>query len=120
MDRGAWWATVQGVTKSQTQLSDWAQPHVLNYFKKGKNTTETHTKKPILICAMYEENAVINWICQKLFAKFCACDFSPDNTPCSGRLVEVDSNQIETLTANNQCYTTQEIANILRISKSGG
>ena len=22
MDRGAWWATVQGVTKSQTQLSD--------------------------------------------------------------------------------------------------
>ena len=25
MDRGAWWATVQGVTKSQTWLSDWAQ-----------------------------------------------------------------------------------------------
>ena len=23
MDRGAWWATVHGVTKSQTQLSDW-------------------------------------------------------------------------------------------------
>ena len=22
MDRGAWWATVDGVTKSQTQLSD--------------------------------------------------------------------------------------------------
>ena len=22
IDRGAWWATVQGVTKSQTQLSD--------------------------------------------------------------------------------------------------
>ena len=22
MDRGAWWATVHGVTKSQTQLSD--------------------------------------------------------------------------------------------------
>ena len=22
MDRGAWWATVQGVTKSQTRLSD--------------------------------------------------------------------------------------------------
>ena len=22
MDRGGWWATVQGVTKSQTQLSD--------------------------------------------------------------------------------------------------
>ena len=25
MDRGAWWATVHGVTKSQTQLSDSAQ-----------------------------------------------------------------------------------------------
>jgi len=24
MNRGAWWATVHGVTKSQTQLSDWA------------------------------------------------------------------------------------------------
>ena len=24
MDRGAWWATVQGVTKIQTQLSDFA------------------------------------------------------------------------------------------------
>ena len=23
MDRGAWWATVHGVTKSQTQLSDY-------------------------------------------------------------------------------------------------
>ena len=26
MDRGAWWATVHGVAKSQTRLSDWAQP----------------------------------------------------------------------------------------------
>ena len=25
MDRGAWWATVYGVPKSQTRLSDWAQ-----------------------------------------------------------------------------------------------
>ena len=33
MDRGAWWATVHGVPKSQTWLSDWA-----------------HTIKPILIC----------------------------------------------------------------------
>ena len=24
MDRGAWWASVHGVTKSQTRLSDWA------------------------------------------------------------------------------------------------
>ena len=29
MDRGAWWATVHGVTKDQTQLSDWASKHVI-------------------------------------------------------------------------------------------
>ena len=28
MDRGAWWATVQGVTKSQTWLSGWAWTHI--------------------------------------------------------------------------------------------
>ena len=27
MDRGAWWATVHGVTKSQTQLSNFARIH---------------------------------------------------------------------------------------------
>ena len=27
MDRGAWWATVHGVTQSQTQLSDLACTH---------------------------------------------------------------------------------------------
>ena len=41
-----------------------------------------------------------------------------DNTPQSGRPVEVDSNQIETLTENNQCYAMQEIADRLKISKS--
>ena len=29
MDRGAWWATVQGVTKNQTQLSNYAQHNVI-------------------------------------------------------------------------------------------
>ena len=44
--------------------------------------------------------------------------FSPDNAPGSGRQVEVDSNQIKTLIENNQHYTTWEIADILKISKS--
>ena len=35
-----------------------------------------------------------------------------------GRPVEVDSDQIDTLIENNQRYTTQEIAGILKISKS--
>ena len=31
MDRGAWWATVHGVTESQTRLSDLAQHHVTRW-----------------------------------------------------------------------------------------
>ena len=27
MERGAWWATVHGVTKSRTQLSNWTRTH---------------------------------------------------------------------------------------------
>ena len=56
--------------------------------------------------------------CQKWFAKFHAGDFSLHNTSRSGRPVEIDSDQIETLIENNQCSTTREIADILKISKS--
>ena len=87
---------------------------MLYYFKKGKNATETQKK----ICAVYGEDAVIDRTCQKWFAKFCAGDFSLDAAPQSGRPVEVDSDQIEILIENNQCYTTREIADILKISKS--
>ena len=54
--------------------------------------------------------------CQKCFAKFCAGDFSLDDAPqlCT----QVDGDQIETLIESNQHYTMQEIANILKISKS--
>ena len=31
MDRGAWWATVHGVAKSWTWLSDWARTHALTH-----------------------------------------------------------------------------------------
>ena len=50
--------------------------------------------------------------------KFRAGDFSLDNAPQSGRPVEADSDQIETLIENNQHSTTQEIADILKIPKS--
>ena len=56
-------------------------------------------------------------MCQKWFAKFRTRDFSLDDAPWSGRPVEADSDQIETLTENNQRYTTREIADILKISK---
>ena len=32
MDRGAWWATVHGVTKSQTRLSDLTSLHLFNLY----------------------------------------------------------------------------------------
>ena len=58
---------------------------------------------------MYGEGAVTDGMCQKWFVKFHAGDFSLDDAPQLGRPVEVDSNQIETLTENNRCYTTQEM-----------
>ena len=82
---------------------------MLYYFKKGKNATKTHKK----ICAVYGKGPVTDQTCQKWFAKFRAGDFSLDNAPWSGRPVEVDSDQIETLTENNQRYTPREIANLL-------
>ena len=57
-------------------------------------------------------------MCQKWFAKSFAGDFSLDDAPWSGRSVEVGSDQIETVIENNQHYTTRELADILKISKS--
>ena len=89
--------------------------HVMLYcFKKGKNATETQRK----ICTTFEEGAVTDRTCQKWFVKFCAGDFSLDDVPRSGRPAEVDNNQIKALIENNKHHTTQEIAGILKISKS--
>ena len=87
---------------------------MLYYFKKGKNAAELQRT----ICAVYREGAVTDQMCQKWFAKFCPGDFSLDDAPRSGGPVEVDSDQMETLTENNQRYTTWEMANIPKISKS--
>ena len=56
--------------------------------------------------------------CQKWFAKFRTGYFSLDDAPQSGRPVETDSDQIETLIENIQRYTMQEIAAILKTSIS--
>ena len=71
-----------------------------------------------MICAVYGEGAETNPTCQKWFVKVSARDFSLDNAPWLDRLVEVISDEIWTLIENNQCYTTREIADILKISKS--
>ena len=74
---------------------------MLYYFKKGKKATEMQKK----MCAVCGEGAVTDWLCQKWFVEFSAGDFSLEDTPWLGWPVEVDSNQIETLIENNQCYT---------------
>ena len=82
-DGGAWWATVHWVTKSGTQLSYFTFTffililkmeekkqqfwHImLDYVKKGKNTTDTHTQK---FCAEYGESAVTEQTCPKWSAR---------------------------------------------------
>ena len=87
---------------------------MLYYFKKGKNATKMQKK----ICAVYGEGVVTDWTCQKWFANFRAGDFSLDDASWSGRPVEAESDQIETLIENYQRYTTRETADILKISKS--
>ena len=39
-DRGAWWATVHGVTKSQTRLQ---QPSMHTFLKKAEKATQSKT-----------------------------------------------------------------------------
>ena len=66
--------------------------HMIYYFKKGKNTSETWNK----ISAVYGEGAVTDWTCQKWFTKFWARDVSLDDALESGKPVVADSHQIKT------------------------
>ena len=87
---------------------------MLYYFKQGKNANWNAKKD---LCCV--RRRFCDWSnLSKWFVKFRAEVFSLDDAPRSGRQVEVDGNQIETLIKNNQCYTMREIADILRISKS--
>ena len=70
------------------------------------------------MCAVYGEDAVMDWMCQKWFVKFHAGDSSLGGAPHLGRPVETDSNRIKTLTEKSQCYTMQEMADLLKIFKS--
>ena len=85
---------------------------MLYYFKKGKNVTEMQKKK-IVQCM---EKVLWSNMSIVVFKVLC-WRFQLDNAPRSGRPVEIDSDQIETLIENSQRYTTQGRANILKISK---
>ena len=56
-------------------------------------------------------------MCQTWLAKFRVGDLL-DDAPWSGRSVELNGDQIETLTENKEYYTMWGIANIFKISKS--
>ena len=88
---------------------------MLYYFKTDKNTTEMQKKKDLY---NIWRSCCDSFTMSKVVCEICAGDFSLDDAPWSGRLVEVDCNQIETLTENNQCYTMQKRADTLKISKS--
>ena len=44
MDRGAWWATVHGVAKSETRLSNRASKYY-GYSKRGNQEKKNHVQK---------------------------------------------------------------------------
>ena len=74
---------------------------MLYYFKKGKSATEMQKQT----CAVCRKGVVTDQTCQTWFAKFHEGNFVLDHALRSGRPVEVDHDQIETLTENNQFYT---------------
>ena len=58
---------------------------------------KTQLKPQKAFFTVYEEGAVTDQMFQKWFAVFCAGGFLMDNAAQSGRPVEADRNQIETL-----------------------
>ena len=87
---------------------------MLCYFKKGQNTTETQEKD---LCSVGRRGCDVS-TASKVFLNFRAADFSLDGAPWPGRPDEVDSGQMETLTENNECFTTWERVDTLKTSQS--
>ena len=83
--------------------------------REVKKKKQLKGKKRFVWCM---EKFVCDWMGQKWFAKFHAGDVSMNDAPWLGRLVEVDSDHIETSAESNQFYIMQEIADILKIFKS--
>ena len=42
--RGAWWATVHGIAKSRTRLSDWTAATIVNHLSPFQFGTSMHTR----------------------------------------------------------------------------
>ena len=83
---------------------------MLYYFKRGKHITETQKRFVQCMEKCCDWSNVSKVVCEVSCWRFLA--------GWSGRPVEVNSDQLKTFTENNQRYIMQEIADILKISKS--
>ncbi|KAL1131026.1 hypothetical protein AAG570_012264 [Ranatra chinensis] len=87
---------------------------MLIFLKKGKKAAETCGK----ICAVYGEDAVTERVCHKWFSRFRSGNFSVQDAPRSGRPTEINSDEEREMVDTNSRYTTRQIADILKITKS--
>ena len=79
MDRGAWWATVHGVTKSRTQLSDWTtaspkQEHIFlrtGYCWRQRNEVNEAVMGQEILQFQYESNNYLQNVKKKIFLFIC-------------------------------------------------
>lgn len=69
-------------------------------------------------CALFGNGIINERTVRKWFAKFEAGDTSLEDQECPGRLSPTDENQIKTPIQNNPRYTTHELVEMLKISKS--
>ena len=61
MDRGTWWATVHGITKSETQLSDSTTATLIPTQRKNKEEKEQSTA-----ITKHNSNTSIIWSCKEI------------------------------------------------------
>ena len=83
---------------------------IMLYFKKGKNATEVQNQR------YFQCMKNVPWLIKSVKSGLRSLMLEISHWTTFHGPVEVDSDQIETLIERNQCYTTQEIANILKYS----
>ena len=79
---------------------------ILCFIISRKVNTQLKCRKRFVQCVEKVLCHITDRTRQKWFAEFCPGDFSLDDAPQLCKPVEGDSNQIETLTENTQCYIT--------------
>ena len=83
-------------------------------FRKGKNAAQAAKK----LRDVYGEEALNDRQCQSWFDKFLSGDFSLKDVQFSGRLNEVDDDQIKAINESNRHVTVRKIEEMLQIPQS--